>query len=95
MTENMRKAARTYRLPQTSTLEELECGGFKTVAYGNDTVCIGYHYEYGQPCYYTATYEFTSKKKTTCEDECRLKFVSVKRFEDEGHAIQNALMYRS
>jgi len=25
----------------------------------------------------------------------RLKFVSVERFEDEGHAIQNALMYRS
>lgn len=91
MTKNMIEAARTYRLKETSTPEMLEVSGFKTISYGTETICIGYFYSPDGKCYYTATYEFTNKKHTTCEDECKLKRVSTERYEDEGHAIKAEL----
>lgn len=94
MTQRMREMAKTYRLDEISTPEKLEVQGFKTIAYGTETICIGYFYSPDGKCYYTATYDFTSKKHTTCEDECRLKWVSTDRYEDEGHALAAESRYK-
>ena len=77
--------AREYRLPETSTPEELECRGLKTLSFGKKTICLGYFYTYGKPGHYAAVYEFTGNG-TTCEDECRLTALSENTFEDEGSA---------
>ena len=94
MTKAMKEAAKGYRLKEASTPEELECSGFKTISYGTETICIGYFYSPDGKCYYAATYDFTDKKKTTCEDECRLKFVTPERYEDEGHALKAEMQYK-
>lgn len=88
MTESMRKAAKEYRLQEISTPEQLEMDGFKTIAYGTETICIGYFYSPDGKSYYAATYEFADKKKTSCEDKCELKWVSTERYKDEGHALK-------
>ena len=93
MTKAIREKATEYRLPGVSTPEELECKGFKTIRYGNEIICIGYYYTYNAPCYYTATYQFSGKGKN-CDDECRLKWVSTERYEDEGHALKAEMQYK-
>lgn len=87
MTKSTQEGARLYGLKETSTPEKLELDGFKTIAYGDKTICTGYRYSPDGKHYYAATYEFTSKQRTTCEDECRLRWASAERYEDEGHAI--------
>ena len=77
--------AREYRVPETSTPEELECRGFKTLIFGKKIICLGYYYTYGKTGHYAAVYEFTGKR-TTCEDECKLIALSENTFEDDGHA---------
>lgn len=57
MTKKMKDAAKTYKLDEISTPEKLELQGFKTIAYGTETICIGYFYSPDGKCYYTATYE--------------------------------------
>lgn len=94
MTQRMKETANIYGLDEVSTPEKLEMQGFKTIAYGTETICIGYFYSYDGKSYYTATYEFTDKNHTTCEDECRLKWVDTKRYEDEGHALKAELQYK-
>lgn len=94
MTKNMKEAAKTYKLDEISTPEKLELQGFKTIAYGTETICIGYFYSPDGKCYYTATYEFINKKHTTCEDECRLKWVATERYADEGHALKAEVEYK-
>lgn len=93
MTKGTREAAREYRLKEVSTPENLEMDGFKTISYGNETICIGYFYSPDGKCYYTATYAFTGNG-TTCEDECKLKWVSPERYEDEGHALKAEMQYK-
>lgn len=94
MTKSMIEAAKTYRLKEISTPEMLEVEGFKTIAYGTETICIGYYYSPDGKHYYAATYEFTNKKHTTCEDECKLKWVSTERYEDEGHALKAEIQHK-
>ena len=86
MTKREQEIAREYRAPETSTPEELECRGFKTIAFGNKTICLGYYYTHGKPGHYAAVYEFSSKSHT-CEDECKLTAISENTFEDEGHTV--------
>ena len=93
MTKKMIEAAKKYRVPEVSTPEELECMGFKTIAFGTETICVGYYYAPHADSYYTAVYDFTGKDHT-CEGECRLKFVSPTQFEDEGHAFAWAVKER-
>ena len=82
--------ANEYRLPMTSTPEDLEMRWSKILTFGNKVLLAGYYYEYKKPCYFGATFEVTGAGHT-CEDEVRLTSVSEERFEDDGHAIAWAL----
>ena len=87
---NIEKRAKEYRLPMTSTPENLEMSFSKLLTFGNKVLVAGYFYTYKGNCYYGAAYEFTGSNHT-CEGEVKLTAVSEERFEDDGHAIAWAM----
>lgn len=92
---NLEKQARTFRLPMTTTPEELESMFFTDTAvfltFGNKTLMAGYSYQgRNQNSYYGAVYEWTGSGHT-CEDEIRLTAVSDEFFADNGSAIAWAM----
>ena len=80
------EAMRTYRLPSTTTPEELESRWSKVLTFGDKILLAGFFY----PHYFGATYEFTSDDHT-CEGKIRLRAASDPIFEDDGHAISWAI----
>ena len=91
----MKNNAKTYRLPETTTPENLETRFFTDSAtfltFGNKTLMAGYYYSgRGQNSYYGAVYEFTTDDHS-CEGEIKLTAVSTEKFEDNGHAIAWAM----
>ena len=83
--------ARTYRLPNPSTPEDLECRWSKTLRYGDKVILAGHYYNgAGKPSYFSAVYEFLTAD-TSCEAEIGLWEVSGLEFIDEGHAIEWAI----
>ena len=87
----MTKRAETYRLPNPSTPEDLECRWSKTLTFGNKVILAGYFYNgMNKPSYFGAVYEFLTED-TTCEGMVGLKEVSGIDFEDDGHAIAWAI----
>ena len=87
---NLEKAARAYRLPQTSTPEIIACGWSCTVNFGKRFLVAGYYYTYKEPCYYGAVYEHTDDD-LSCEGEIRLTAISEEMYPDNGSAIAWAL----
>ena len=87
---NLEKAARTYRLPETTTPENLACRWTCNVNFGKRFLVAGYYYTYKGPCYYGAVYEHTDGN-LSCEGEIKLIAVSEERFEDNGHALAWAM----
>ena len=83
---NLEKAARTYRLPETTTPENLACRWTCNVNFGKRFLVAGYYYTYKEPCYYGAVYTFTTDDHT-CESKVKLMTTSEATFEDNGHAI--------
>ena len=87
----MTKRAETYRLPNPSTPEDLECRWSKTLTFGNKVILAGHFYNgMNKPSYFGAVYEFLTED-TTCEGMIGLKEVSGIDFEDDGHAIAWAI----
>ena len=87
----MTKRAETYRLPNPSTPEDLECRWSKTLTFGNKVILAGHFYNgMNKPSYFGAVYEFLTED-TTCEGLVGLKEVSGIDFEDDGHAIAWAI----
>ena len=87
----MTKRAETYRLPNPTTPEDLECRWSKTLTFGNKVILAGYFYNgMNKPSYFGAVYEFLTED-TTCEGMVGLKEVSGIDFEDDGHAIAWAI----
>ena len=87
----MTKRAETYRLPNPSTSEDLECRWSKTLTFGNKVILAGHFYNgMNKPSYFGAVYEFLTED-TTCEGMIGLKEVSGIDFEDDGHAIAWAI----
>ena len=84
--EGMRK----YRLPNPTTMEDLECGWSKVLTFGDKVLVAGYYYQHNKPCYYGAVYEFLSDDHT-CEGAIGLAAVSETEFEDDGHAVAWAM----
>ena len=81
------EAMRTYRLPNPSTPEDLECRWSKILNVGDKVILAGYFYNgKNKPCYFGATYEFLTDD-TTCEGTVGLRAASEVEFEDDGHAI--------
>ena len=81
------KAMRTYRLPETTTPEELACSWNCTVNFGTRVLVAGYFYSYNEPCFFGAVYEHIDSN-LSCEGGIKLIAVSEKSFEDNGHALQ-------
>ena len=89
--KNLNEKAKAYRLPETTTPEELETNWSRVLTFGNRILLAGYFYQgRGQDSYFAAVYEFTGAG-CTCEDEIRLAAVSDGFFPDDGHAIQWAI----
>lgn len=83
--------AKTYRLPNPSTPEDLECRWSKTLKFGDKVLLAGHYYNgRGKPCYFGVVYEFLTDD-TGCEGEIGIREVSGVDFEDEGHAIEWAM----
>jgi hypothetical protein len=79
---------REYRLPEITTQERIEgSDGEAAIFYGRYLIKIGYYYECGKPCYFTAIYEALKGTKPTCETELYIDEISEDRFEDAGHAM--------
>ena len=83
--------AKTYRLPNPSTPEDLECRWSKTLRFGGRVLLAGHYYNgRGKPSFFGAVYEFLSDD-TGCEAEIGIREVSGVEFEDAGHAIEWAI----
>ena len=84
---------RTYRLPNPTTPEDLECRWSKLLTFGDKVIIAGHYYNCkGKPCYYGASYEFLADDHT-CEGAIGLRAVSEVEFEDDGHAIAWAMAH--
>ena len=89
------KKAREFRLPMSTTPENLETRFFTDPAvfltFTNKTLMAGYSYQgRNQNSYFGAVYEWTGDGHT-CEDEIRLTAVSEEFFNDNGRAIAWAM----
>ena len=85
------EAMRTYRLPNPTTPEDLECRWSKILNFGDKVILAGYYYNgKNKPCYFGATYEYLTDD-TTYEGTIGLRAVSEVEFEDDGHAIAWAM----
>ena len=88
---NLEKSARTYRLPETTTLENLACSWSCTVNFGDKVLLAGYYYSgKGKPSYFGAVYEHLDDDMS-CEGTIGLRAVSNTEFEDDGHAMAWAM----
>lgn len=94
MTEKMINTASKYGLVILSTPEKLASGRFVSIiTYDDEVTCIGREYDPDGNEYYAATYVFTNNEHTTCEDDCELCAVTVKKYKDSGHALQAVWKY--
>ena len=57
-TMTINEGMKTYRLPNPTTPEDLECRWSKLLTFGDKVVIAGYYYQHKKPCYFGATYEF-------------------------------------
>jgi hypothetical protein len=89
--KNLEKLARTYRLPETTTPENLACNWSTTLNFGDKVLLAGYYYNgKNKPCYFGAVYEHLDND-LSCEGTIGLKAASEVAFEDDGHAIAWAM----
>ena len=87
----MMNKAKTYRLPETTTPEMLECDWSCTLNFGNKVLLAGYYYSgLNADSWFGAVYTFTTDDHT-CEGEIKLAAVSDGMFADNGHAIAWAM----
>ena len=84
------EAQRTYRLPNPTTPEDLECRWSKVLNFGDKVLLAGYYYRHNKPSYFGAVYEFLTDDHT-CEGTIGLYAASKVEFEDDGHAIAWAM----
>ena len=85
------KAMRTYRLPNPTTPEDLECRWSKVLTFGDRILLAGCFYNgKGEPCYFGAVYEHLDDD-ISCEGTIGLRDVSEVDFYDDGHAIAWAM----
>ena len=89
--DNQRSNERTYRLPNSTTPEDLECRWSKILNFGDKVLLAGYYYNgAGKPSYFGAVYEHLDDD-LSCEGTIGLYAASEVAFEDDGHAIAWAM----
>ena len=80
------EAMRTYRLPNPTTLEDLECRWSKVLNFGDRVLLAGYYWDgKGKPCYFGAVYEHLDND-LSCEgaiDLLKECFAAATAFEGE------------
>ena len=87
----LNEAMRTYRLPNPTTPEDLECRWSKILNFGDKVLLAGYYYNgKGKPSYFGAVYEHLDDD-LSCEGTIGLYAASEVAFEDDGHAIAWAM----
>lgn len=80
-----------FHLPGKATQEELECNWSKVVRFGSTIIVAGYYFMgRGKPSYFAAIYE-CDESKFSCEDVLECTWVSDVMYEDDGHAILDAI----
>lgn len=90
---NLEKKASTYRLPTSTTSEDLGCRWETVINFGNKVLLAGYYYNgRNANCYFGAVYEYTTVNHT-CEGNIKLTAVSDEFFADNGHALQWAMAH--
>ena len=73
-------AMKTYRLPNLTTPEDLECRWSKLLLFGDKVLIAGYFYNgQNKPCYFGVTYEFLNYDHT-CVGIIGLRAVSKVEF---------------
>ena len=82
----MKNLMRTYRLPESTTPEELVCNWRTTLNFGSHVLLAGFYFANGRNNYFGAIFTFTTDDHT-CEGEIRLEKVSESLFSDNGTAI--------
>ena len=82
--------ARTFRLPECTTQEDLECRWNVVLQFGDKVLLAGYYYNGTGAEWFGAVYRY-SGKGCHCDDPIELRNVSQQFFEDEGHAIAWAM----
>ena len=76
-----------YRLPETTSAEDLACNWSTVLNFGDKILLAGYYYAgRGKASYFGAIYSFSGEDKT-CEGEIRLQKISEELFMDNGSAI--------
>ena len=91
--KNLEKLARTYRLPQVTTPEELACNWSTTLNFGHKVILAGYYFNgRNQNSYFAAVYTHTDSN-LSCEGEIRLTAISEEYFQDNGSAAQWAMAH--
>ena len=91
MTTELTTRANTYRLPNPTTPEDLECRWSKVLNFGDKILLAGHFFNgVNEPSYYGATYEYLTDDHT-CEGAIGLSAVSEVEFMDDGHAIAWAM----
>lgn len=60
----MKTTTNTYRLPQTTTPEELEMNGIRILNFGDQVLLAGHCFSKGKDYWYGAAYTFTTKNHT-------------------------------
>jgi hypothetical protein len=90
--KNLEKLARTFRLPETTTPENLACYWSTTLNFGDKVLLAGYYYRHGENSYFAAVFTHTDSN-LSCEGEIRLTAVSEDFFPDNGSAIAWALTH--
>ena len=85
------EAMKTYRLPNPTTPEDLECCWSKVLNFGDRVLLAGYYYNgLNRPSFFGAVYEHLDDD-FTCEGTIGLRAVSDVEFMDDGHAIAWAM----
>lgn len=84
--EMQKNLMRTYRLPETTTPEELEMHWSTVLNFGNHVLLAGFYFANGKNNYFGAIFTFTTADHT-CEGEIRLEKISDRLFSDNGSAI--------
>ena len=88
------EAARTYRLPNPTTPEDLECRWSKVLNFGDRVLLAGYYWGgKGKPSYFGAVYEHLDDD-LSCEGTIALRAASEVEFEDDGHAMAWAMQHQ-
>lgn len=83
---NLNTLKNRYRLPETTTPEELEMHWKTVLNFGNHVLLAGFYFAQGKNNYFGAIFTYTTTDHT-CEGEIKLERISTEMYADNGSAI--------